>query len=76
MPVVPTVKITGASGSGVTLSLTNAELGISNRSKTYSSNRTYKDYEFVLSAINSNNVCQFAVSGNGTVQISFRKGEL
>ncbi len=76
VPVVPDIKITNVGGSGLTLTLTNAELGISNLSRTFSSNKTYKVHEFVVSAMNPANVCQFAVSGTGTVEVSFRKGEL
>jgi len=76
MPVVPTIKVTNVGGSGIAMVLTNAELGISGVSKSFASNRTYKEYEYVLSARNPNNVCQFAVSGTGTVEVSFRKGEL
>lgn len=76
MPVVPTIKITGVGDSGVTLSLTNAELGISNLARTFSTNGTYKDYSFVLSAIKANNLCAIALNGVGTVNLTFRKGEL
>ncbi len=76
MPVIPDINITNVGTGGITLALTNAELGISNKTKTYSANGSYKEYDMVLSAINTNNVCYFTVTGTGKVTISFRKGDL
>ena len=76
MPVVPTFVISSIGGSGVTISLTNSELGISNRSKTISSNGSRTFYDMILSDISGSNTCNLTISGKGTVNISFRRGAL
>ena len=76
MPVVPEIKVTSVSGSGLTVVANNVELGISNLTKTITHTGTYKFYDIVLSKIASTNVSTLSISGTGTFKVSFRKGEL
>ena len=76
MPVVPEFVVSNVSGSGVTISLTNSELGITNLAKTITANGTRKFYDMVLSDLSGSNTCKLVFSGNGTVSVRFRKGSL
>ena len=76
MPVVPTIVASSVGNTGVTITFTNSELGISNLSKTISSNGTRKFYDMVFSDLSGSNTCKLVVNGIGTISISFRRGEL
>lgn len=76
VPVVPEFIFSNVSGEGVTVSLTNAELGIANLSKTITSNGVRKYYDMILSNLSKNNTLTFTVSGHGTVDILFRRMSL
>lgn len=76
MPIVPEFVVSNISNSGITISLTNSELGITNLSKTVTSNGTRKFYDMVLSDLSGSNTCNLVISGNGTVNVRFRKGSL
>lgn len=76
MPVVPELVVSSVSSSGLTIVANNAELGISNLTKSITHTGTYKFYDIVLSKIVPTNVCSMNISGTGVVTISFRKGEL
>ena len=76
MPVVPSITVSNTDGAGITLALTNNELGIIDLSKKIESNGTHKFYDLILSMVNSSNTCTLSVFGSGQVTISFRKGDL
>lgn len=76
MPVVPTIIVSNTDSTGITLNLTNDELGISSMTKTITSNGTYKIYDLILSKMRSINSCVLTVYGSGQVAITFRKGDL
>lgn len=76
MPTVPTVKITNIGTTKVKVVCHNQELGISSRSREFSSNGTYKLHDLILSKMSASNTCQLTLSGSGTAVIKFRKGNL
>lgn len=76
IPVVPDFIFSNVSGSGVTVRLTNTELGINNLSKTVTSNGTRTWYDMILSNMNKNNTLTLTISGNGKVDIVFRRMSL
>jgi phage-related protein len=76
MPIVPSVKITNIGTTKVKIVCTNSELGISSRSREYTSNGTYKLYDLLLSKMSSSNTCKLVLTGSGSATISFRKGDL
>lgn len=76
VPVIPEFVTSNVSGSGLTLTLTNSELGITNLSKTINSNGTKKYYDMIFSNISKSNTLKLVVSGRGTVDIVFRRMSL
>jgi len=76
MPVSPTITVSGVGTSGITVVCNNPELGISNRSRKITTNSTFTFYDMLLSKMNTSNNCRLTVSGQGTVTIRFRRGEL
>ena len=76
VPVVPEFVVSNVSGSGLTLTLSNSELNISNLSKTINSNGTKKYYDMIFSNINNSNTLKIVVSGYGKVDIVFRRMSL
>ena len=76
VPVVPEFIFSNVSGSGVTITLTNSELGITNLSKTINSNGTRKYYDMILSNLTKTNTLKLVVSGHGKVDVLFRRMSL
>ena len=76
MPVVPSITVSNTDGNGITLSLSNSELGIVDLSRQITSNGTYKFYDLILSMLKDSNECTLSIFGSGQATISFRKGEL
>lgn len=76
MPVVPSITVSNTDSTGVTLSLTNNELGIVDLVKQITDNGTFKFYDLILSMLNNSNTCNLTVFGSGQVTLSFRKGDL
>ena len=76
VPVVPEFVVSNVSGSGLTLTLSNSELNISNLSKTINSNGTRKYYDMIFSNINESNNLTLRVSGRGKVDVMFRRMSL
>ena len=76
MPVVPVFTTSNIGTSGITISLVNQELGITNLSHTIGSNGSHKFYDMILSEITEPNQCRLTLSGKGKIDITFRRGEL
>lgn len=76
MPVVPLISVSNTDSTGITVSLTNSELGITDLTKRITSNGNHKFYDLVLSKMSDNNTCTLSLFGSGQVTVSFRKGEL
>lgn len=76
MPVVPLISVSNTDSTGITVSLTNTELGIIDLTKQITSNGNYKFYDLILSMMSDNNTCVLNLFGSGQVTVSFRKGEL
>ena len=76
MPLVPEFVLSNVAGSGVTITLNNSELGITNLSKTVNSNGSRKYYDMVLSDLSGENTCNLTFSGQGRVTVKFRRGSL
>lgn len=73
MPVVPEFIIRNVTGTGISLSLTNAELEIENLTKTIKVNGKRKYYDMILSNISGDNNLSLKISGYGSVTIVFRR---
>ena len=76
MPVVPLISVSNTDSTGITVSLSNSELGISNLTKRITSNGSHKFYDLVLSMMSDDNTCTLSLFGSGQATVSFRKGEL
>ena len=76
VPVIPEFVFSNVSGSGITITLTNSELGITNLSKTINSNGTRKYYDMILSNLAETNTLKLVVSGYGKVDVLFRRMSL
>ena len=76
VPVVPEFIFSNVSGSGITITLTNSELGITNLSKTINSNGTRKYYDMILSNITESNTLKLVINGYGKVDVLFRRMSL
>ena len=76
MPIVPSIQVTSVTGSGITIVANNTELGINNLTKTITHTGEFKYYDIVLSKIADSNTNSLKISGNGTVKIYFRRGDL
>ena len=76
MPVVPLISVSNTDSTGITVSLTNSELGITDLTKRITTNGNHKFYDLILSMMSDNNTCTLSLFGAGQVTVSFRKGEL
>ena len=73
IPVVPEFVATIPSGGGITLTLSNQELGIVELSKTISSSGTWKFHDMIFSNMHGTNPLFLKIAGRGTVSIVFRR---
>lgn len=72
IPVVPEFIVSNVSGSGVNITLLNAELLI-NKTVTINSNGDYKFYDMIFSNNSGANICNLTIRGYGKVNIVFRR---
>ena len=73
-PVCPTFIVDSTDGNGITVKLTNRELGLEIE-KTFSDGRT-KDNEFIFSNVSLTNTVIVGYKGHGIISVEFRSGGL
>lgn len=76
MPVDATYTISNIGARGITIEVTNEELGINQYSRNIRTNGTFKFYDMTLSNISGSNNCVLNVTGDGYVVVSYKKGDL
>lgn len=76
MPVDAVYTVSNIGATGISIEVTNEELGIANRVKNIRANGTYKFYDMTLSNISGTNNCTLHITGDGYVVTSYRKGDL
>lgn len=76
MPVTPEFIVTNIGGSGITITWSNPERGVTNSTKTITTNGTHIFYDLILTNISGSNNCSITITGTGTTKVIFRKGML
>lgn len=76
MPVVPEITVSNIGTGGVRIDTYNREIMGGWVSHNITQNGKYTFYDSVLSAIDPTNSCYMHLSGHGTANLTFRRGEL
>lgn len=74
-PVIPKLIVKPSTSSSIKIQLKNPELSI-DVSRTFTSNFSGRDSDFILSSINPKNKNDIYLTGKGTVTFEFRRGRL
>ena len=76
MPVVPEFIVSNIGSSGINITWSNPERGVSNSVKSIDSNGTHTFYDLILTNLSGSNNCSVTITGTGTTKMIFRKGML